>query len=75
MEIIKVKDLLNIINEEEKENLIQKLKDISKKTRPSGKSKMKSKIIKDDYVEICKVDNKNSTVVIKYYTTKTTIHI
>lgn len=36
---------------------------------------MKSKIIKDDYVEVCKVDNKNSTVVIKYYTTKTTIHI
>lgn len=43
MEIIKVKDLLNIINEEEKENLIQKLKDISKKHVHLGNLKWKVK--------------------------------
>ena len=50
MEKIFVKDLLKKLNEEEGENLLQKLREISTLNRPSGRKKMKSKIEKDDFV-------------------------
>ena len=50
MEKIYVKDLLEKLNEGEKETLLQKLREISVSNRPSGRRKMKSKIEKDDFV-------------------------
>lgn len=50
MKRIYVKDLLEKLNEEEREILLQKLRKISTSNRPSGRKKMKTKIEKDDFV-------------------------
>lgn len=49
---IYVKDLLEKLNEGEKETLLQKLRETSSSNRPSGRKKMKSKIEKDDFIII-----------------------
>ena len=69
MERIYVRDLLEKLNEEEREILLQKLREISTSNRPSGRKKMKIKIKKDDFVL---VEMENKVFQIIYYDKKLT---